>query len=133
MTAGQLAERLLRKFKGVPGFDEEDATDAIEDALLAHGYSPSDSVPEDDIRLILLHAQYKSAWKIAFSTAHYFKFTDGEESVDKSMISDNYRKLALSLESEYEDEKGKRLGSGFRIMRRVDRDYKSKVRRWPWR
>lgn len=129
MTAEQLAERLLRRFKGVPGYTEEDALDAIEDAMRAHGYKPSDSVPDKDVRLILLYAQSKGAWQIAFSVAHYFSYTDGEESVDKSMVADNYRKLAKDLEDEYDDEHGRRRGSGFRIMKRFDRDYQSNARR----
>ena len=123
MTAEQLAERLLRRFKGVPGFELEDAEELIEDAMTSHGYKPSDNVPNGDVRLILLHAQSNGAWQVAFSVAHYFKYTDGEESVDKSQVSSNYRKLAKDLEDEYDDEKDRLLGSNFRIMRRVDRDY----------
>jgi len=121
MSAQELAERLLRRFKGVPGFTEEDAIELVNDAMRAHGYAPTDSVTEKDVSLILLYAQKEGAWQIAFSVAHYFKFTDGEESVDKSMVADNYRRLARDLQEEYEREAGKVFGNNFRIMPRLDR------------
>lgn len=109
-----LTERLYRRFKGVPNFDIKDAEELIDEALEAHDGRASDS-------LILLYAQAQGAWDVALSVAHYFRFTDGEESVDKSMVSDNYRRLAKDLQNEYEIEKGKEFGNNFRIMARVDR------------
>lgn len=110
----RLVERLLRRFKGVPNFDETDASELVQEAIDTHGKDASDD-------LLLLYAQVQGAWQIAFSVAHYFKFSDGEESVDKSMISDNYRKLARDLQEEYDKEVGKIFGNNFRIMKRVDR------------
>ncbi|MFD1453229.1 hypothetical protein [Oceanobacillus sojae] len=138
LTAQELKERLLRRFKGVPGFEEADASDLVKEAMQAHGYAPEDSVSSDDINLVMLYAQVQAAWQIAFSVAHYFKFTDGEESVDKSMISDNYRKLANDLQADYDDEKGRIPGSKFRIMKRIDRPLTSPPtgesrRGFPWR
>lgn len=120
MTAEQLAERLLRRFKSVPGYTEDDALDATLDAMAEQGLEPSDDVPADKINIVLLIAQKESAWSIAFSVAHYFKYTDGEESVDKSMLADNYRKLALDLQAECDKELGK-VSSGFARMPRPDR------------
>jgi len=68
----KLAERLLRRFKGVPNFDEDDAIELVREAIELHDKDASDD-------LILLYAQIQGAWQIAFSVAHYFKFTDGEE------------------------------------------------------
>ena len=121
MSAQELAERLLRRFKGVPGFTEEDAIELVNDAMQAHGYAPTDSVPQSEVNLVLLYAQTQGAWQIAFSVAHYFRFTDGEETVDKSMVADNYRQLARDLQADYDKEKGRLHGSNFRIMRRFDR------------
>lgn len=129
MKAEDLAERLYRRFKGVPEFSEDDALDTVEDAMLAHGYKPSSSVSDDDLRLILLYAQSRKAWDIALSTAHYFKYTDGEESVDKSMVAENYRKLAQGWQSDYDEENHRVRGSGFRIMKRADRDTLPTVRK----
>ena len=121
MTAQELAEILFRRFKGVPGFTEVEALELIEDAMRAHGYAPSDSVKENEVNLVLLYAQSEGAYQIAFSVAHYFRFSDGEESVDKSMVAENYRRLARDLKAEYEAEKGRLHGANFRIMKRVDR------------
>ena len=110
----KLIERLLRRFKGVPNFDEDDAIELVIEAKEAHESDASDE-------LILLYAQVQGAWQIAFGAAHYFKFTDGEESVDKSMVAENYRKLARELQTEYDRERGKFLGNNFRVMSRIDR------------
>ena len=134
MTAQELAEILFRRFKGVPGFTEGEALELIEDAMRAHGYAPSDSVKPDEVNLVLLYAQYNGAWQIALSVAHYFKFADGEEQVDKSMIADNYRRLAKDLQADYESEKGKLFGNNFRIMSRIDRPMTMPARRrYQWR
>jgi len=129
VTAQELAEILFRRFKGVPGFTEVEALELIEDAMRAHGYAPSDSVKPDEVNLVLLYAQYNGAWQIALSVAHYFKFADGEEQVDKSMIADNYRRLAKDLQDDYESEKGKLFGNNFRIMTRLDRPLTMPARR----
>ena len=139
MSAQELAEKLYRMFKGVPGFTEDEALELIDDAMRTHGYAPTDSVPSDRIRLILLYAQIQGVWQVAMSVAHYFKFSDGEESVDKSMLADNYRKLAKDLQTEYDIENGKLFGNNFRIMKRIDRPNttpptgESGFRRWPRR
>jgi len=139
MSAQELAEKLYRMFKGVPGFTENEALELIDDAMRTHGYAPTDSVPSDRIRLILLYAQIQGVWQVAMSVAHYFKFSDGEESVDKSMLADNYRKLAKDLQTEYDIENGKLFGNNFRIMPRIDRPNttpatgESGRRRWPRR
>jgi len=112
----ELIERLARRFKGVPNFDLTDAEELIDEAIEAH---KNDKDASDD--LVLLYAQTQGAWQIAFSVAHYFRFTDGEESVDKSMVADNYRKLARDLQVEYDKEIGKIFGNNFRIMTRIDR------------
>lgn len=121
MSAQELAEMLYRRFKGVPGFTKEEAQDLVLDAMRAHDYAPTDSVSPDEVSLVLLYAQYNGAWQIALSVAHYFKFSDGEEQVDKSMIADNYRRLAKDLQADYESEKGKLFGNNFRVMTRIDR------------
>lgn len=110
----KLIERLLRRFKGVPNFDITDAEELVEEAKEAHDGNASDE-------LVLLYAQSQGAWQIALSVAHYFKYTDGEESVDKTVVAENYRKLAKDFQEEYYREKGKEFGNNFRIMKRIDR------------
>lgn len=134
MTAQELATILFKRFKGVPSFTEEEAEELVNDAMRVHGYAPSDSVNQGDENLVLLYAQYNGAWQIALSVAHYFKFGDGEEQVDKSMITDNYRRLAKDLQNDYETEKGKLFGNNFRIMKRLDRPLTMPARsRYQWR
>ncbi len=120
-TSADLAERLYRRFKGVPNFELADAQELVDDSLRYHGLDPSADVPRDKESIVVLYAQVQGAWQIAFSVAHYFKFTDGEESVDKSMIANNYRSLAKDLQVEYDAEMGKFNGNNFRIMKRIDR------------
>lgn len=120
-TSAELAERLYRRFKGVPNFDMADAQELVDESLRYHGLYPSADVPSDRESIVLLYAQIQGAWQIAFSVAHYFRFTDGEETVDKSMLADNYRNLAKDLQSEYDIESSKVSGSKFRIMKRIDR------------
>ena len=120
-TSPELAERLLKRFKGVPNFDITDAQELVDDAVQVHGLDPSATIPVDKVNLILLYAQAQGALQIALSTAHYFSFQDGEESIDKSSVSDRYRNLANDLRSEYERERNAQAGSRFRAMRRLDR------------
>lgn len=120
-TSNELAERLYGRFKGVPNFEMADAKEFVDDSLRYHDIAPSADVPSDKETVILLYAQIQGAWQIAFSVAHYFKFSDGEESVDKSMVADNYRKLARELQLDYDVENRRAYGNNFRVMTRVDR------------
>lgn len=121
--ASDLYERLLRRFKGVPNFDISDATALVNDAIQTHGFQPSDDIPDEKTTLILLLAQSDGAWQVAISVAHYFRYTDGEESVDKSMVAEQYRKLARDLRDDYDAELAKdNIGrSAFKVMKRLDR------------
>src|SRR5690625_4073331 len=68
----ELAERLYRRFKGVPNFDLDDAQELVDESLEFHGYELSADVPADKESMILLYAQKEGAWQIAFSVAHTF-------------------------------------------------------------
>jgi hypothetical protein len=119
-TLAEMSERLLKRFKGVPNITLEDTTDWTEDALLSHGYSVADNVSSEITNLLLLYAQSQGAHQIAISSAHFFSYKDGDEQVDKSMISEQYRKLAADLRNQYEQTKAS-SGSSFKVMRRIDR------------
>lgn len=120
-TKSELVERLVKRFKGVPNFDITDAEELVDDALKVHGLAPSAEIPADKSNLVLLYAQAEGARQIALATAHYFRFTDGEESVDKSAVSEQYRKLANDLRKQYEAERAKQTGASFYIAKRTDR------------
>jgi hypothetical protein len=119
-TLAEMSERLLKRFKGVPNVTLEDTTDWTEDALLSHGYKVADNVSSEVTNLLLLYAQSQGAHQIAISSAHFFTYTDGEEQVDKSMVSEQYRKLAADLRNQYERLKAV-SGCSFKVMRRIDR------------
>lgn len=116
----ELSTRLLKRFKNVPNVTAEEATDWTEESMLIHGYNSTDYVPADRELLVLLYAQAEGAFQISLATAHYFNYTDGEESVDKTMVSEQYRKLAQDLREEYARNKAAAT-SAFRALKRVDR------------
>src|SRR5690606_41564196 len=105
-------------------------------AIIVHRLRRSATLPADKTNLILRYAQAEGAWQIAFSTAHYFQYTDGEESVNKPGISERYRRLATELRKQYDAEKAKETGASFYLTQRVDRPNttpptgKSGHRRW---
>lgn len=121
-----LAERLLKRFKGVPDVTLEDAQVWLEEAATAHGYSV-EKVPPDKQELVLLYAQAVGVEQIALSVADYYMYKDEEETIDKSRVSDQYRTLAQSLWRRYKEMSasiGSGLASGsssFTIMKRIDR------------
>ena len=132
-SLSELSERLLKRFKGVPNYELDDATVAVEDAMLTLGYAAADDVPNDKIARVLLLAQSDSAYNIAFSVAHYFSYTDGEESVNKSTVSDKYLALAKALRERYDDEaagEDKAGHSSFAIAKRADRDFPLRDQWW---
>lgn len=120
-TYSELSERLLKRFKGVPNITIEDAADWTEEAMLEHGYSTTDAVPSEKSTLILLFAQSQGALQIALASAHFFNYRDGEEQVDKSKVSDQYRKLSQDLRAEYDRKKAVESGSTVAFPKRVDR------------
>jgi GrpB-like predicted nucleotidyltransferase (UPF0157 family) len=116
----ELSARLLKRFKNVPNVTADDTTDWTEEAMLAHGYDSSATVPTDKETLILLAAQAEGAQQISIATAHFFSYTDGEESIDKTMISEQYRKLAKDLRDQYARAKAE-SSTAFHAIKRADR------------
>lgn len=121
VSSDDLTRRLLNQFKGVPNYEEDDAKGFIESAMQAHGYKPADNIPTKEIDLIFVYAQRESALAIALSTAHYFRYADGDEEIDKRGVSENYRRLAEELQNMYLREKHSVSGSLFSVMHRIDR------------
>lgn len=117
MALNDLATRLFNKFKNVPNLTLADCTDWVQTAIALHGN-------ETDDELILYLAQSEGARNIALNTAHYFKYTDGEESVDKTMVTSTYLKLSEEFYNAYQrgkTAKGVNSGSVFRAPKRIDR------------
>lgn len=117
----RLAERVIIRFREVPEFDEGDALLFVKDSKEVHGFKDDQLIPTKSERLVALYAMKEVAMSVAFQSAHYFKFTDGEESIDKTKVAHNYRQLAKEYLTEYNMEKAKSTGSMFRIVGRADR------------
>lgn len=124
-TKAELAATLLRRFKGVPNVTLDDTDDWIMASMTEHGFEAEDDVPLEFMPLILLFAEADGAGLIALQTAYYFSYKDGEESVDKRGVSEQYRKIATELWKKYAVKKSDSglIGgaSAFHISRRVDR------------
>lgn len=121
----EMSTTLLRRFKNVPNVELEDATDWITLSMAEHGYEPDDDVPAEIMPLILLYAEADGAGAISLYTAHYFSYKDGEESVDKRGVSEQYRKVATELWKKYERKRADSPyvtgATRFSIMKRADR------------
>lgn len=121
----ELVEMLLKRFNDVPNVDESDVESWLEASIMEHGIRMGQRIPPELIPLIMLYAEAEGASRVAMKTAHYFEFTDKDESIDKSMISDNYRKIAEGLWSRYRLKKDEGVegfgGPVMKFMRRVDR------------
>lgn len=116
-----LADRVMLRYSEVPEFKEEEAMEYVLDSKSMHGYLDTQLIPQDKERLVLLYAMSEVASSIAFKSAHYFKFSDGEETIDKTKVAHNYRQLARDYKNDYNRERAKSVGSGFRVVGRADR------------
>ena len=139
-TYADLTLRLAARFRNVPGVEDADIGAWLTEALYTYGYSPQTvtDVPDAETPLVLLLAQIQGARAIAFSVAHYFKYTDAEESVDKTMVAEQYRKLAADLVKQYDAEREitegvRKKTSTFKVARRLDRDIPPRINGWWFR
>jgi len=139
-TFPELRERLRYRFTEVPGVSDPDLDAWLTEALYLYGYSPTtvEQVPEKETPLVVTLATIQGARAISMRVAHFFKYTDAEEGVDKTKIADNWRNLANDLQNQYEKETdlvenggGKRRDAyAFKFAKRIDRP---DPRRWPYR
>jgi hypothetical protein len=111
-----LVTRLQSKFRNVPNVTQEDCNDWVADAVTLHGN-------ETDTVLVLTLAQAIGARSIALNVAHYFSYSDGDESVDKTMLADQYLRIATEFQTAYTNNKATVGGNGatFTIVKRADR------------
>lgn len=120
----ELSTRLLQRFKNVPNVTLADTEEWISLAMNEHGFATTANVPTAYITLIMLYAEADGTGNIALSTAYYFEYKDGEETVDKKGVSEQYRKIATELWKKYERKKADSGISGatrFVIAKRADR------------
>lgn len=119
-----MTNRLERRFIAVSALPTDAAKQTMEDTFETFGYQLDADVPPADIGKLLAFASAELATLVAINSASYFKFTDGEESVDKSMVSKEYRALAKLFRDEYQEEldiQELTFRSTFAVMPRRDR------------
>lgn len=102
--------------------------DVIEESCTANGFDmeEKDQWNSQQVSLVILYAKYVTALDKAFDTANDFKFTDGDESIDRKQVSTNYKDLAEQLYEAWAKAKtlydvGRK--NYFTIMSRSDRCY----------
>lgn len=71
--------------------------EVVEQAVIANGFSTDDSFDARQKHLISAYVDYLIAMEDAREQRIAFKYTDGEESVDKTGVYDQYRRYALDL------------------------------------
>lgn len=125
-TFEELIEAIEQRYTDVPNVTDTDVELWVVTALAEHGLTKNDVISSEVAALVMLHAEADGASQIAFKTAHYFKFSDKDESVDKSMISQNYREAADALWARYRRKRAEGVGgiggSVMHFMRRIDRE-----------
>lgn len=92
-------ERLTKRFRNVPGVTGDDVADWVSEAEAESGLIESDI--ETDNNAILYLAFSIGCTAIAADAARYFKYTDGEENVDKTNVFANYMQLAKDARKTY--------------------------------
>lgn len=123
-TLTELSLRLKSRLKDVPNVTEEDTAEWVALSMNEHGFEVDDDVPTEYVALIMLYAEADAAGVISMRTAYYFSYKDGEESVDKRAVSEQYRKIATEYWKKYERKKSDSQLSGatrFSIAKRADR------------
>lgn len=127
-TLTQMTERLTKRFTAVTAQPalQTAAIDVMADTFELFGYEASADVPVTDLNRLLAYSSAELALQIALDAARFFKYADGEESVDKTMVSKEYRAFATIFKADYLAEEAKQAealieASTFRVMRRLDR------------
>ena len=127
-TLTQMTERLSKRFTAVTAQPalESAAIDVMADTFELFGYDASADVPITELNRLLAYSSSELALQIALDAARFFKYADGEESVDKTMVSKEYRAFATIFKADYLAEEAKQAealieASAFRVMRRLDR------------
>lgn len=124
-TFEDIVDRVLLRFKDVPGVTEDDAKEWVLSGMNEHGFSQHDNVPDEYVPIVMLYAEADGAFQVSIKTAYYFKYSDRDESVDKARVSDNYRKIAETLWERYKLKRSEGVGdiggSIYAIMTRADR------------
>jgi hypothetical protein len=111
--------RLSVRFKNVPGVTTADIADWVAEAEFESGLFEGEDASKDNALLYLAYSI--GCTVIATDAARYFKYTDGEEQIDKTNIAANYLELAKDARKSYR----KALRGGYASSSHVERaDYR---------
>lgn len=69
----------------------------VEDAINANGFFDKKEFSAQEVYLLRLYVDYLAAMEDVKDAQYAFKYTDGEESVDKSKVYDQVRRTANDL------------------------------------
>jgi hypothetical protein len=94
-----IEERLTMRFKNVPGVTWTEVADWLTEAKEESGIVEGDVVSDNNALLYLAFSIGCKA--IATDAARFFKYTDGEENVDKTNVFENYMRLSLDALAHY--------------------------------
>jgi hypothetical protein len=91
-----VSDRLETRLNKVPGVTSVDISDWLTEAVEESGLTEEEN--GNAVFYLSLAIAYET---IAGNAASFFKYTDGEEIVDKSNIHSNYMKLAAAARKNY--------------------------------
>lgn len=112
-----IEERLTKRFRNVPGVMPDDVADWLSEAEEECGLTEGDVLSDNNA---LLYLSFSIGCRtIATDAARFFKYTDGEEQIDKTNIFENYMRLSLEALQQF---RYHRNGGGSRTLtpKRVD-------------
>lgn len=122
---GDIVNRVNSYFEGIDEVTPTDVTIWVNEAKGEHNIRLDEEIPAELVNITVLYARIVGVETLALKTASYFSFTDGEESINKTGISQRYDALALRLRKKYDSDKrdisALATPAAFRIVRRVDR------------
>jgi hypothetical protein len=101
-VSGRLSSRLSK----IPGVLPSDIVGWVDESVEESGLDEIED--ENAVFYLALAIAYET---IASNSAHFFKYSDGDESVDKSNIYANYIKLAKSARKSYRKHVRGRFGA----------------------
>ncbi len=125
LSTANFIARLENKFRSVPTVDTTVITNWIAEAVVQHGYATVEDVPDSQGTALMYLCYVIASEDLWLNSSHYFRYQDGDDMVDKSMIGIQYRNQAEYYRGLYDQVGGENATGGrksaFSIPRRVDR------------
>lgn len=123
MILADMVALIQPKFTSVPNVEQSAVERWINEAVFQHGYNSIEEVPDKDKIALINLTMSIACGELAVNAAHFFRWQDGDEMLDKSMLSVQYRQMAQYYMSEYQRSSGKGTSykSAWKTVRRADR------------